>query len=256
MEEIGSWSNQQQGGVMMKRAAMSLCAALLGLGALSGASRAAAVEEPTVQSAYSAPALYDLGNTYARMGRPAMAVLNYERALVLAPTDPDIRANLRHVRESVGTPTPTGGWLRHHARWANPDTLYWIGLLGLILAGASLLLRRQESEYRTVLGAGIAIGVAFMALALGDAMATASTLHESVAMFATPASASPISGGEPLFTVPLADLVSVREAHGGFVLITDSQGREGWVPVGNLQPVIPRSEAIHGFPQIIHLLAT
>jgi hypothetical protein len=216
---------------------LSLCGVLLGLAALSGVSQAAA--EPSPQSAYSAPALYNLGNFYARMGRPAMAVLNYERALVLAPRDPDIRANLRHVRESVGLPPQAGSWLSQHDRWADPNTLYWIGLLGLILAGASLLLRRPGSRHRTAFGAGAAVGVALMALALGDAMATASTLHESVAMFATPASASPISGTTPLFTVPPADVVSVRDEHGGFDLISDSQGREGWVASRDLQPVIP-----------------
>ncbi|HEY3654086.1 MAG TPA: hypothetical protein VGL34_03775 [Steroidobacteraceae bacterium] len=236
-------------------AAISLGAVLLGFASSSGVS-AAAVEQPPMPSAYSAPALYDLGNFYARIGEPAMAVLNYERARVFAPTDPDIQANLRHVRESVGLPAQTGGWrgwLRQHDRWANPNTVYWIGLFGLVLAGISLLWRRK-AEFRAVLGTGAAIGVACVALAIGDAVATAPTLQESVVMFATPACASPVSGAEPLFTVPLADVVSVRDEHGGFDLIIDSQDREGWVPTGSLKPVIPRSEAIHGFRQIIHRL--
>lgn len=235
-----------------KAATVSLCVALLGMVALGGTSRAAAVDQPPVQSAYSAPALYDLGNFYARIGRPAMAVLNYERARIFAPTDPDIQANLGHVRESVGLPAQSGGWLRRHDRWANPNRVYWIGLFGLVLAGISLLWRRRTSEFRAVLGAGAAFGIACVALAIGDAVATASTLEESVVMFATSASASPVSGAEPLFSVPLADVVSVRDEHAGFDLITDSQGRAGWVPSGSLQPVIPRSKAIHGFRQIIH----
>ena len=91
-----------------------------------------------------------------------------------------------------------------------------------------------------------------MVVAVGDAIVTASTLHESVVMFASPADASPISGAEPLFTVPLADVVNVREEHGGFELVIDSQGREGWVEGSNLQPVIPRSEAMHGIWKVIH----
>jgi hypothetical protein len=83
-----------------------------------------------------------------------------------------------------------------------------------------------------------------MVLALGDAFATAPTLQESVAMVATPAGASPASDAEPLFTVPLADVVSVRDRHGAFDLIVDSQGRQGWVASRDLQPVIPRSSAV------------
>ena len=33
-------------------------------------------------------------NSYARAGKPGLAVLNYERAALLAPDDPDINANL------------------------------------------------------------------------------------------------------------------------------------------------------------------
>lgn len=242
----------------MKRTAAGLffSIAVVGSAAL-GVSRAETVEQPPIPSIYSAAALYDVGNFYARMGRPALAVLNYERARVFAPTDTDIQANLRHVRESVGAPARTGGWLSQHDRLANPNTMYWIGLFGLALAGTSLLLlRRWTSSHRAVLRTGAVIGVAFMALALGDAFATASTLPESVVMFATPASASPVSAADTLFTVPFADVVSVRDEHGGFDLIIDSQGREGWVASRDLQPVIPRSEAVRGFRQVIHRPAT
>ena len=82
-----------------RKLTLSLGAAILGMAALTGAGWAGTVDGPVIQSAYSAPALYDLGNFYARAGRPAMAVLNYERARILAPTDPDIQANLSQVRE-------------------------------------------------------------------------------------------------------------------------------------------------------------
>ena len=62
---------------------------------------------------YSAPALYNLANAYARAGKPGLAVLNYERAKLLEPNDPDIDANLRHVREAAGLPpeSPPGPYV-------------------------------------------------------------------------------------------------------------------------------------------------
>lgn len=41
---------------------------------------------------------YNLGNSWFRAGEIGQAILAYERALRLAPRDPDIRANLAHVR--------------------------------------------------------------------------------------------------------------------------------------------------------------
>jgi hypothetical protein len=218
---------------------LSLGAAILGLVAIGGASWAATVDRPIIRSANSAPALYNLGNSYARAGRPALAVLNYERARILAPTDPDIQKNLSHVRESAGLPALHAGWFSQHDRLANPNTLYWIGVLGLALTGLTLMLRRAGSKHRTLLAGGAVVGGLLMALSLGDAIATAPTLHEYVVMAATPARTSPTSAVEPLFTAPLADVVNVRDEHQGFALIRDTQGREGWVARRDLAPVIP-----------------
>jgi hypothetical protein len=69
--------------------------------ALAGAP---AVGAAPAQPGYSAPALYNLANAYARQGKPGLAVLNYKRAKLLDPNDPDIDANLRQVRQSAGLP--------------------------------------------------------------------------------------------------------------------------------------------------------
>src|SRR5689334_22583951 len=55
---------------------------------------------------YSAPLLYDLGNAYQREGSVGRAVLNYRRAQLLAPRDPDLAANLSLVRAAAGLPAP------------------------------------------------------------------------------------------------------------------------------------------------------
>jgi hypothetical protein len=233
--------------------------AVLAAGWWIGTAHAAAENQAPPGPGYSAPALYNLGNSYARSGQAALAVLNYERARVLAPLDPDIEANLRHVREASGLPAQSGGWLSRHSRIADPDTLYWLGVLGLALAGSCLLARRLArlapakdhpakdesakhgpgSRRRSILGAGAALGLVAVAVAVWDAAATASLLTQSVVMQPSPASASPIQGAEPLFTVPPAEVVSVRDEHSGFALIRDSQDREGWVARSNLTAIIP-----------------
>jgi hypothetical protein len=225
---------------------VSLGAALLGLTAIGGASWAGTVDQPVIRSEYSAPALYDLGNFYARAGRPALAVLNYERARILAPADPDIQRNLSHVRESVGLPALHTGWLSQHARWANPNTLYWIGVLGLAITGITLLFRRARSTHGSLRAAGAVVGAVLMALSLADAIATSSTLHEYVVMAATPARTSPTSAVDPLFTVPLTEVVHVRDQYRGFALIRDTQDREGWVARADLETVIPSRDRSTG----------
>jgi hypothetical protein len=65
-------------------------------------------------------------------------------------------------------------------------------------------------------------------------------------MAATPVRTAPISAVEPLFTVPLAEVVHVRDQHQDFALIRDPQGREGWVASRDLAPVIPSRDTSTG----------
>ncbi|MCI5223714.1 MAG: tetratricopeptide repeat protein [Candidatus Electrothrix sp. AR4] len=50
----------------------------------------------------SAPLLYNLADSYAAGGQTGSAVLNYERALRLAPGDSAVQANLDQVRKDAG----------------------------------------------------------------------------------------------------------------------------------------------------------
>src|SRR5271154_5442171 len=86
------------------------------------------------QTGYSAATLYNLANSYARAGKPGMAVLNYERARLLAPNDPDIEANLRFVRQSARLPYEPPTWVRRSVGIASPTALSWAGVIGVLIA--------------------------------------------------------------------------------------------------------------------------
>src|SRR6266481_3977785 len=101
--------------------------------AIFASSSHAAQAQAQAQARYSAPALYNLGNAYARGGKPGLAVLNYERARLLEPNDPDLDANLRHVREASGLPPESRSRFERLAGFASPRILAWVGVLGLVV---------------------------------------------------------------------------------------------------------------------------
>jgi hypothetical protein len=223
------------------RLAGSLAAVALGLG-LGGGELPAQTPtdaQPTASADYSAAGLYNSANAYARSGKTALAVLAYERARVLAPTDPDLRSNLRRVRESAGLPVGTGSWIQEYGRFASPNTLYWIGIAGLVLGGGCLLALPRHARFRRPLLAAAVIGFAAVGASAFNAAATFNVLSESIALRQAPASVSPVAGADPLFQVPAADTVRVLDRHGGFELIRDSRGREGWVASTDLAAVVP-----------------
>jgi hypothetical protein len=195
------------------------------------------------QAGYSAAALYNLANAYARGGKPGLAVLNYERARLLEPDDPDIDANLRHVREASGLPPEPRNGFDRVAGIAGPRILAWVGVLGILIAGISALARRVYPRHRRKLLATSLLGVLLLGTTIGSGIALWPIMYESVVITPTaPVRVSPVTIEEPLFELPEATIVRTSAEHDGFVLVQTNAGRKGWVRRTNLAPVVPRPD--------------
>src|ERR1700691_3402522 len=132
------------------------------------------------QSGYSAPALYNLANSFARAGKPGLAVLNYERARLLDPKDPDIEANLRHVREASGLPPDSRSGFQRTAEFADPRLLAWVGVLGLSLAGIAAWLRVGSKSHRRKLLLAMWVGICALGVSVANGVALWPVIHEAV----------------------------------------------------------------------------
>lgn len=92
----------------------------------------------------SAKLYYNLGNSYYRAGKPGNAILSYERALRLDPTDEDIRYNLDFVNSRiVDRPGERGTFLGNLldtlALSARSNTWAWLAFGCFVLTAAALL---------------------------------------------------------------------------------------------------------------------
>lgn len=202
---------------------------------------AGAVHSESESTGYSAAHLYNLANSYARAGKPGMAILNYERASLLSPNDPDVQANLRYVRGSAHLPAETPGAFDRIATIASPFWISWIGVLGLTLAGASVLVGQLSSRHRLACGAATLLGVSMAALTLCNALALWPRFHQGIVIAAeTPVRVAPVPMGDPLFTLPEGEKVKVKAEHEGFALIETRTGHTGWIAHSNFAPILPR----------------
>jgi hypothetical protein len=218
---------------------MKNCAQLAAL-AMSLALIAAPVHaEPA--PGFSAAGLYNLANAYARQGKPGMAVLNYERANLLSPNDPDIDANLSYVRAASNLPAPSRSTFDRMVRIASPLALSWIGVMGLVIVGAGALAARLAFRRRWMHRLAMLFGISMLGLTVANGIALWPILHEGIVITgATPVRVSPVPMGDPLFVLPEAETVRIAVEHEGFFLIQTRAGRTGWVSRANLAPVVPR----------------
>jgi hypothetical protein len=193
------------------------------------------------QPRYSADGLYNLANSYARAGKPGLAVLNYERASLLAPDDADINANLEYVRASAHVPAEPRTRFARIAQAANPTLAAWIGVLGIALVGVGLLARNLARRLQWLRAVGILLGVALIALTVSNAMLLWPRMHEAVVLInQTPARVSPVPMGDTAFVLREAETVTMTAEHEDFILIRTRGGLSGWVARANLGPVVPQ----------------
>jgi tetratricopeptide (TPR) repeat protein len=196
--------------------------------------------QPSSPTSYSADGLYNLANQYARAGKPGLAVLNYERAALLAPNDPDITSNLEYVRATAQVPTEPRTRFTRFAQSTNPTTAAWFGVIGLALLGGSLLATKATRRYRGLRVTAALFGTGFIALTISNAVVLRPRLHEAVILInQTPARVSPVPMGDTAFVLREAETVTMTAEHEDFVLIRTRTGRTGWVARASVTAVVP-----------------
>lgn len=192
-------------------------------------------------AAESAPALYNSGNAAQRSGRLGPAILDYERAHLLAPNDPSIAHNLQLAREKAGVAAPV------IPAWQRPThVLSFNGLAAL--ASVSLLLcvliffgAPHFAANRTRLARDLEISLgAIVVLAVVALAVRWSELGRAVIVGAQPtARIAPAAEAASVFAVKPGEIVQAEGAYGNFVRIRNADGQSGWISRAEVEKIIP-----------------
>ena len=191
---------------------------------------------------------YNLGNAYFKAGENARAILNYERALRLDPSDPDIRYNLDFARSLtqdridevpefiLKTWTRKMGYLMSSNAWAVLSLFLLAAALALILLfllGPTVGARRW----------GFFTGLVALLLALcawgfaRSQMADAGRHDEAIVLRpVTSVTSSPSAdAAKSLFILHEGTKVRVLDNVSGFTSIELSDGRRGWIASADIE---------------------
>ncbi len=213
---------------------------LFGVLALTAGSLCGAQETP----GFTAPALFNQANAFARAGKTGQAILTYERARLLAPDDADIAANEHAVRARSGLPDAPENRFERVFNFARPNSFAWLGCMGMVFAGASLLLMRLFQKRRGLLRASMIIGLMCMLFAASSGVFTWPKMSEAVVTAKeAPAHVSPVNVAESAFKLREGEIVTVRmrKALGFRARERLDRSRIGWVARADLARVVPQS---------------
>lgn len=201
--------------------------------------------EKLIKSGTTNPAVFlNLGHTEYRLERPALAAINYRRALALEPGNGAARSSLEHVQRELGQPSAGVGFADLAGQYVSFDLLALLGSL-LFWAGLLLVVFAVFSQKRRtallVLGIFIAmVGATAVAVSwAGDSrIALAQT---SIVTDDTVARSAPAENGQKLSDLKKGAAVRVIASRDDWSLVRLPVGVDGWVPSAKLGSVFPKS---------------
>lgn len=189
---------------------------------------------------FSAGVLYNLANSYAMNGKAGLAILNYERALVLAPGDSDIAGNLQLVRTASGLFEEELTFSERILHTLSMDQWTMVGGLALLLLTATLL----TATLRPKMKRRIVVLISCCCL-LGTVVAIISVLQlqrrwdSSVVVVASRLQVSPFEGAATAGEIREGSRVYTSKHHGDYLYVVDDTKRKGWIEGSAIEPVIP-----------------
>ncbi len=190
----------------------------------------------------SAPVLFNLANAQQRAGQPGPAILNYERAALLAPNDPASAGNLNSARQKAGIAMEQQSPVQTVARMLTLNSWFVLAAAALFLIAIALPLKSLRPPARGPLNFGSVLAALALVGAVGALGLRATDLHRAVVLSPeTVAGVSPVSVAQPVFKLRASEVVTLQKTHGNFALIRNQAGHEGWVMLDEIARIIPAS---------------
>ena len=197
--------------------------------------------EQLIAEPFNQPELYyNLGNAAYKKGDLALAIKSYRRAQYLAPTDPDIRANLRYALEATGAPIPEVS--RFARLFFSLSENQWIqltiGLYALLIITLFIILilnRRRVTLNRFTGLVAFFLTISITALTQYQKRSD----HPEYVIIESNAAVklAPLENSKTAFSLPAGALITVlRKHHSEWVQIRIND-QNGWVKICQIEPI-------------------
>ncbi|MFH2121861.1 MAG: tetratricopeptide repeat protein [Pseudomonadota bacterium] len=188
-------------------------------------------EDLEAHAGVSASLCYNLANSYARNGQTGKAVLEYERALLLAPGGRDIHTNLERLRREKGLFQKEIPWWQKMGgllglnQWTVLAAIMLLSLALLHLATLRFVVLRRFSSSLTA--------ACLVLLGISSAGGVIQYRNWQQAVIIAPDARlliSPFDGAGSTGAIEEGRLIRIIKRHDSYALINDENGRSGWLP--------------------------
>lgn len=197
---------------------------------------------------FSKELYYNVGNAYFRLNQTGRAILNYERAARLSPTDADIQANLAVARGRVTDDIEAVSevffvkWYRLLRGAFSADTWSVFALFFLWLSGGGfamwLLGNQRQWKKRGFIVGCIALPLSLLLFLTANNAAKISEISQGIIMSKETAFRNaPNEGAAATATLHEGIKVEIMDKIGDLTKVKLANGEEGWVAAADLEKI-------------------
>lgn len=201
------------------------------------------------QDYHSKVIYYNLGNSYYRVDKLGLAILNYERALLLDPTDADTKHNLQvarnHLQDKI-EPLPefflSKWWNQLRSQFSpNGWSVLSLSLLWLGIAGLSLWLLGKVRMYKKwgfILGLGLLL-LSLIGFALANSRKQAIQRSDRAVILQSEILLQSAPDSKSQVVLPLHEGTTIRflDKIGDWYKVGLENGEQGWLPKGSFERI-------------------
>ena len=186
---------------------------------------------------------YNLGNAYYKNNQVAPAILNYERAAKIKPSDADLQHNLRLAQaltvdkiESLTVPEFVTGF-KSFVNYYTADSWGLLSITTFLLVLGSLLaflfLNQRWIKQLALGAASVLLFLSILFFIFGWQQQRWLNSNKEAIIFkpSITVQSTPDQGGEELFVLHAGTKVRIMERFRDWVRIRISNGNMGWVPI-------------------------
>ncbi len=131
-------------------------------------------------------------------------------------------------------------WFDQAARFFSLNTLSWLGGAAVMFIAAAVAARQFTPRKRFAFRAGMTASVCVLLATMSAVGIRWSELSQAIVTVKnTPVYISPVTVGQPLYTLAEGQAVALCKAYGDFMLVETSDGHRGWVKRADVNQVIP-----------------
>lgn len=198
---------------------------------------------------HSAKLYFNLGNAYYKQDKLGKAILNYHRALRLAPADEDVRHNLEYATQATKDNIEEipvfflTSWVRsvRDMMGCNGWTALSLVALCVALIGTLAYLLAQRLSLRKagfyVMGVAALLFVVSTIFALNKRHDLVSGEKAIIMSSAAPIKSSPDRAATDLFVLHEGTSLTLGESIDGWVEIRIADGRKGWIESSRIERI-------------------